>query len=142
MLVNTFSIRIEANLSNLAHIRQYLQEKAEALRVDTAIIPDILLATTEAATNIIVHGYQEKEGTIDIEVTKDRDSLVIRLRDQAPLFDPTNVPSPDVSLPLENRPPGGMGILLTKDAMDEVTYQVTPNGENELTLVKSGCISS
>jgi serine/threonine-protein kinase RsbW len=110
--------------------------------VDTAIIPDILLATTEAATNIIVHGYQEKEGTIDIEVTKDRDSLVIRLRDQAPLFDPTNVPSPDVSLPLENRPLGGMGILLTKDAMDEVTYQVTPNGENELTLVKSGCISS
>lgn len=62
-------------------------------------------------------------------------------RDQAPLFDPTNAPEPDMSLPLDLRPLGGLGVFLIRQYMDEMSYRVTPQGGNELTLVKREVLS-
>jgi anti-sigma regulatory factor (Ser/Thr protein kinase) len=42
---------------------------------------------------------------------------------------------PDVSLPLEERGIGGLGIFLTVKQMDKVTYDYR-NGENVLTIMK------
>jgi serine/threonine-protein kinase RsbW len=109
-----------------------------ALGVDAATIPDVVLAVDEAATNIILHGYQGQEGIIEIEVEQEGDALVVRLRDEAVPFDPTSVPLPDLTVPLEQRAPGGLGIYLIRQVMDEVAYRITSQGGNELTLVKRG----
>ena len=61
---------------------------------------DVLLAVDEAATNVVVHGYQGREGVIEIEVLREGDALVIRLRDEAEPFDPTSLPPPDLAVPL------------------------------------------
>jgi anti-sigma regulatory factor (Ser/Thr protein kinase) len=45
------------------------------------------------------------------------------------------MPDPDTTLPLEVRKPTGMGVFLTREMTDEVTYRRTADG-NELTLVK------
>jgi serine/threonine-protein kinase RsbW len=129
-------LRIEAELSNLSAIRRFVEEKATGLGVDPDGVSDMLLAVNEAGSNVILHGYQGQPGTIEIELSRRGESLVVRLRDQASPFDPTSVPPPDVTLPLEQRPYGGMGIHLIRQLMDEVTYRVTPQGGNELTLVK------
>lgn len=109
-----------------------------ALGVDAATIPDVVLAVDEAATNIILHGYQGQEGIIEIEVVQEGDALVVRLRDETVPFDPTSVPPPDLTVPLEQRAPGGLGIYLIRQVMDEVMYRITSQGGNELTLVKRG----
>ena len=132
------SLRIAAELKNLAEIRRFVRETASALGVDPAMIPDVLLAVDEAASNIVLHGYQGQEGIIEIEVRREGDALVIRLRDEAAPFDPTCVPPPDLTLPLEQRALGGVGIYLIRQVMDEVTHRITPQGGNELTLVKRG----
>jgi serine/threonine-protein kinase RsbW len=129
---------IAAKLNNLREIRRFIQETATALGVDAAMIPDIVLAVDEAASNIVFHGYQVREGVIQIEVERRGNALVVRLRDEATPFDPTSVPPPDLSLPLEQRPLGGMGIHLMRQVMDEVIHRITPQGGNELTLVKRG----
>jgi anti-sigma regulatory factor (Ser/Thr protein kinase) len=51
-------------------------------------------------------------------------------------FDPTTVSSPDTSLPLAERPFGGMGVHMMREFCDELTYRRTENNENELTLLK------
>ena len=130
------TLRIAATLKELAAIRQFVEETAAALKVDPAAIPDVLLAVDEAATNVIMHGYRGQPGTIEIEMGRDGNSLLVRLRDQATPFDPTVLPPPDVTLPLEMRPLGGMGVYLIRKLMDAVTHRVTPQGGNELTLVK------
>lgn len=135
------SLNIAADLNNLAMIRDFVQETATALGADPAAIPDVLLAVDEAATNIIVYGYQGQSGTIEIEMNRMRDSLVVCLRDQAIPFDPTVIPPPDLTLPLEERPVGGLGIYLIRQLMDEVTHRIMPQGGNELTLVKRGIVS-
>ena len=130
------SLRIAADLKHLDAMRRYIQETATALEADAEGIHDALLAATEAATNIIVHGYRNKPGIIEIEMSREGDSLLVRLRDQADPFDPTSVPAPDLTLPLEKRPFGGMGIHLIRQVTDEMIYRALPTGGNELTLVK------
>jgi serine/threonine-protein kinase RsbW len=132
------SLRIAAELNNLAEIRRFVQETATALGIDPAVIPNLILAVDEAASNIITHGYQGQGGIIEVEVSREEDALVIRLRDEATPFDPTSVPPPDLILPLQQRPVGGLGIHLIRQVMDEMAYRIMPQGGNELTLVKRG----
>jgi serine/threonine-protein kinase RsbW len=130
------SLHIEAEPKNLAVIRLFVEEAATALGVDLAVIPNVILAVDEAVSNIITHGYQGQGGVVEIEVSREENALVIRLRDEATPFDPTNVPPPDLTLPLERRAAGGLGIHLIRRVMDEMTHRLTPQGGNELTLVK------
>jgi len=130
------SLRISAELKQLVVIRRFIEETATAFKADPSAILDILQAVDEAATNIIVHGYRGQPGTIEIEIRREGDSLLVRLRDQATPFDPTAVPPPDLTLPLEKRPLGGMGVYLARQLMDEMTHRVSSQGGNELTLVK------
>jgi serine/threonine-protein kinase RsbW len=130
------SLRFAAELKNLAAIRDFVRESAAVLDVAPAIISDLLLAVDEAATNVIIHGYRGQQGTIEIEVKREAADIVVHVRDNAPPFDPTNVPSPDLTRPLEERPPGGLGIYLIRQYMDEVIYRLMPQGGNELTLKK------
>lgn len=132
------SLHITAELKNLANIRSFIRDTAASLGFDDAIIPDVVLAVDEAASNIVLHGYKGQKGIIEVEVEREGDALVVRLRDEAVPFDPSTIPPPDLTLPLGQRPVGGLGIYLTRQVMDEVTHRVTPKGGNELTLIKSG----
>ncbi len=129
-------LRIAADLKNLATIRRFVESAAKSEDGNPEAIVDMLIAMNEAATNIIIHGYQGQPGIIEVEVAYDEDALVVSLRDQAPIFDPTLVPAPDVTLPPEQRPFGGMGVHMMRQLTDELTHRTAPDGGNELILVK------
>ena len=93
-------LRVQSDVKNLAEIRRFVRASAESLRVDADVINEVVLAVDEAAANIILRGYQGQPGFIEIAVERQGDSLVIHLIDQAPIFDPTQVPPPDLSFPL------------------------------------------
>ena len=126
-----------ARLQDLAAIRAFLHSAAIELGVDDSTIPDLVIAVNEAAANILRHGYPGKTGPIEIEVEREPENIVIRLRDEAPPFDPTTVASPDLSVPLELRRAGGLGVHLTRTGVDEMTHSALHHEGNELTLVKS-----
>jgi serine/threonine-protein kinase RsbW len=130
------SLLIAAELGNLAAIRRFVLAEAESLEAGRAAIEDMIQAVDESATNVIKHGYAGQPGTIEIEVAREGDDLMVRIRDHAPHFDPTTYPSPDLTLPLERRRYGGMGIHLTRECTDAVIYRVAPDGANQLTLLK------
>jgi serine/threonine-protein kinase RsbW len=134
------ALRISAKLENLSEVRRFVWETALSLGVDSVTLQDMLLAVDEAVTNIIMHGYRGREGHIDVEVGHTAGALVVRLRDEAAPFDPTRVSPPDLTLPLEQRAVGGMGIYLIRQVVDEVSHCITTQGGNELTLVKKGTI--
>ena len=129
-------LRIAANLENLAAIRGFVEERARALGVAPATVTEVVLAVDEAATNTVVHGYRSESGIIEIEMNREGDTLLICVRDEASPFDPTTVSTPDITVPLEQRVAGGLGIHLIRQIMDEVTHRITSQGGNELGLVK------
>jgi serine/threonine-protein kinase RsbW len=125
-----------AEAGNLAEIRRFVDETAQMLRADQAAIDDMVQAVDEAAANIIFHGYAGKSGILEIDVTREDASLVVRLRDQAAQFDPTRIPAPDLTTPFMKRRPGGLGIYLIHRYVDQVQYRAITQGGNELTLIK------
>ena len=129
-------LEITADVNNLAKIRDFVERSLVIPPDRQGIIADLVLAVDEAATNIILHGYKDKPGVIDIEISRKPDSISISLRDMAPSFDPTQVPPPDLSLPLEMRPPGHLGLHIIKHMVDELIYNIPPSGGNRLILIK------
>jgi serine/threonine-protein kinase RsbW len=129
-------LRIPARLEHLGEVRRFVWEASLALNVEPDIVSDMLLAVDEATTNIIVHGYRGCRGTIEVVVEHASGALVVRLRDEADPFDPCCVPPPDLDLPLEQREPGGLGVHLMRQVVDEVSHRPMGERGNELTLVK------
>lgn len=127
---------LSAELPNLAKIRRFIEERSAALMVTPEAAGDICLAVDEAATNIILHGYRGKPGTIEVEMIRNGEDIIIHLRDSAPVFDPTTAPPPDLTIPFFQRPPGGMGVHLIRQSVDKIHHQISASGGNELTLVK------
>ena len=64
-----------------------------------------------------------------------RDRLIFLLTDKGLSFDPTNAPDADITIPIEERAIGGLGIFLIRSIMNEVSYQRL-DGENRLTMKK------
>jgi serine/threonine-protein kinase RsbW len=131
-----YLLHLEADKKQLSLLEDFVGQHALALRLSQNVLYDMLVAITEIVTNSIVHGYAGRPGAIDVEIWASGEALYARISDQAPVFDPTSVPAPDTSLPLEKRPPGGMGIHVTRRFVDEMTHQAPPQGGNELTLVR------
>jgi serine/threonine-protein kinase RsbW len=129
-------IRVAAEPANLARIRRFVEERAVDLGADETMVGDIIQAVDESVTNVIVHGYRGQPGIVEVEMGLVAGALVIQLRDHAPPFDPTSVPRPNLDLPLERRPLGGMGVHLTRELTDEATYRRPEGWGNELTLIK------
>ena len=136
--MNVFKpLKILAQVDDLGEIRCYIESRLSGFNIrKDADCDDILLASMEAITNILIHGYQEQKGLIEVDIAIGRDTVTVRLRDQAPAFDLDCIPTPDTTSPLEDRPLGGLGVHLVRKLMDKVTCKPLPGHGNELTLVK------
>lgn len=137
-----FDLSIRACLDNLQSIRNYIDDTGTRLGVSEAALGDLRLVVDEAVTNVVVHGYGNDDGIVEVHMEADRDAVVIIIRDRAPYFDPQNISAPQLDTALEDRPFGGMGIFLIREMTDEVEFKALPGGGNEIRLVKRGAMST
>ena len=93
---------------------------------------NINLALEEAVANIIMYAYPPQEQhAILLKVTATEKQLIFLLTDKGASFDPTQVEDVDITLPIEERPIGG----LIRSIMNEISYQRIDN-ENRLIMKK------
>ena len=99
---------------------------------------DVRLALEEAVSNTIRHGYPDAAGSrvIRIRASLKRDSLRLDIEDDARPFNPVEAPLPDVNVPVEEKTPGGLGILLLRSVMSRVEYR-RRGAKNRLRLVRA-----
>jgi anti-sigma regulatory factor (Ser/Thr protein kinase) len=129
------TLTVPGDVGRLAEVRAFVREASRG-RVAPRLLEDLVCAVAEAVTHVLVHGYDGASGPVEVEVGGDSETLEIRIADRAPRFDPTTAPEPDLSLPLERRPLGGMGVHLMREFADELRYAPRRGGGNEVTLVK------
>ena len=95
-----------------------------------------ILAMEELATNTINFGYtNNEEHLIGVELNIESDRLVVQYVDDGVYFNPLDVQEPDTSLPVEERPTGGLGILLLRKIADTMTY-LRDHEKNLVTIQK------
>lgn len=135
-LAEEYRLKIDAKLSALSEVRDFVKVPALVLGLDDSAIYNLQLAVDEAVANIIIHGYGGQGGPIEITARIDGGALIVRLKDKARLFDPTTRPPPDLSKPPEERAVGGAGVFLMREGMDHLSYRPADDGGNELTMIK------
>ena len=121
---------------DLSRIRRFVLDSAAAGGGDPRAIDELVVAVNEAVVNILRHAYRNVPGEIELSIDCSVESIVVILLDNGPPFDPTSVRSPDTTLPLAERPFGGMGVHLMREFCDELRYRRDPAGRNELTMLK------
>lgn len=86
---------------------------------------DIRLALEEAISNTIKYGYDDQSvHSISIRAgLESNNELLLEIEDDARAFNPIEAPAPDVSLPVEEKQIGGLGIYLLRAVMDRVQYE-------------------
>ena len=93
----------------------------------------------EAVTNVIQYAYPDKKDQdIRIDMSYENKRLTIVITDTGISFNPLERQEPDLTLSLEERPIGGLGIYLVKQLMTEVSYSRSA-GKNILTMAKDIC---
>ncbi|HYN68846.1 MAG TPA: ATP-binding protein [Candidatus Eisenbacteria bacterium] len=132
----TRTLRIPAEVARMGELRAFVRSSADAAGLAPAAVADLVQAVDEAATNIIVHGYEGTAGEILAHARRRNGRMEVRLIDWCRPFDPTAVPEPDLSIPPLERKPGGMGVHLMRAGADAVHHRVRPDGGNELTIVR------
>ncbi|MHB8163538.1 MAG: ATP-binding protein [Methanoregula sp.] len=126
---------IESDIHAIPQVSLVLDQAMQAYGFSEEEILDTQLAVEEAITNVIVHGYAKGPGTIVISCHTTRGIAEIQIEDSAPPFNPLSIPEPDISVEIEERQIGGLGVFLIRQVMDEISYRYE-NGKNILVLVK------
>jgi anti-sigma regulatory factor (Ser/Thr protein kinase) len=129
-------LKVPADIKYLPKVRNYIEHRALQNNFSEKVIHAVKLAAEEVCTNIIRHGYKDKNnGSIQIEVISGRKSLTVNIIDQGQTYDPKQVKDPDLKEYVELGKIGGLGIMMIRKLMDEISYKVTPRG-NEFQLKK------
>ncbi|MCH2152733.1 MAG: ATP-binding protein [Phycisphaerales bacterium] len=118
----------------LGVIRRMLDALFVRIGIDQKKAAQLCLAVDEAITNIIRHGYEnDPDGRIELRVTVQTEptpELILELLDQAKCVDLDTIRSRD----LEDIRPGGLGVHLIKEIMEQAEYSHRPEGGMRLVM--------
>lgn len=118
------SLSINAELSALETVGEFVETGARLAGLDTAATYKLRLSVDEIVTNIITHGYSDNYqlGQIQLSTNNVGQFFQIKIVDKAPAFDPLQLTTPDLNLPFDKRPLGGLGIFLALSGVDYFQY--------------------
>lgn len=80
------------------------------------------MCSEEIFANITFYAYPSSNGTIEIKMNNTGSSVVMEYIDNGIEYNPLEKPDPDITLPPEERPLGGLGIFMVKQMADDIQY--------------------
>ena len=127
----------EAVAENIPQLTELIDGQLEALDCSMKAQMQIDVAVDEIFGNIARYAYGDGRGDATVRFDFDGTSRMasISFMDRGMPFDPLKKADPDVTLSVEEREVGGLGIFLVKKTMDDMKYRYE-NGMNILTLYK------
>ena len=123
--VDLKSITEEAKIENIAVITDFVNSILEANGCSAKVQMEIDIAIDEIFGNIAYY-----------EIKNFPERLELTFIDKGIPYNPLENKDPDVTLDIEKRKIGGLGIFLVKEMMDEVSYEYA-DGKNILKLKKN-----
>ena len=134
--LKTKTLILRNDISELNKLVAFLELLEEEWNLPPAVVPPVNLALEEALSNVIFYAFEkDSENEISLDVKLEGTVMTMVLSDEGKPYDPTQREDPDINLPAEDRPVGGLGIFLIRQIMNEVTYNRVGN-KNQLTMVK------
>ncbi len=131
------SLTVNAEVSNLDEVNDFVMNRLEGFGCEKRTLMQIRLAVEELFVNISSYAYDPEIGPAEVrtEVLEDPLRVVIQFLDGGKPFDPLAREDADTSEEALMSRIGGLGILLVKETMDDVSYEYR-EGKNILTIQK------
>jgi serine/threonine-protein kinase RsbW len=120
-------LSVKSDPKEVVQVELFLEKINKQLHLDDLRFNKLLVATTEAVNNSIVHGNKrnpQKIVTITLEFFNN--TISVSVEDEGPGLDPSALPDPltEENLLREN----GRGVFLMRSLMDKVTFGKTSRG--------------
>ncbi len=126
-----------ADLKILAELRDFVEAASAKYDLSHDDVLAFKLAAEEVCTNIIQHGYPDREpGVISLSFEKQDALARLIIRDDGLSFSPDLIEPPDLDAGWEERKMGGLGLYFVKQLMDHVGYSRMDGIANQWVLEK------
>lgn len=128
-----------AKVDELPNVISFIESELEKFEFSFKIITHFKLVVEELFVNVASYAYKDKNDgkcKISIDYNQEKKEVKLSMEDNGIRFNPLEKKDPDISLSVEDRPIGGLGILLVKKDMDNIEYKYEDN-KNILILSKN-----
>lgn len=131
-------LTLDATIENVTAVTSFVDEQLERLGCPPESQAQIDIAIDELFSNIAYYAYNPETGpaTVRVEVLEEPLSVEITFIDSGVAYNPLAKDDPDLSLSVDEREIGGLGIFIVKNSMDDVAYEYK-DGKNILRIRKN-----
>ena len=130
------TVRITNQRDQIDTVRKFFDDYSKDNKLTEKTVHDIQMALDELLTNIVNYGYEDTdEHQIDVHFGVNDDAVKVEIVDDSKPYNILEKDNPDISLSMEDKPIGGLGIFLIKKLMSNVDYY-TEEGKNHLVMIK------
>jgi anti-sigma regulatory factor (Ser/Thr protein kinase) len=134
------SLTLNADIAEFPALADFISGELDKVSCPEKIRGHIELAAEEIFVNIVKYAYQQQPGKATVEcltgTESGRTTMTLSFTDRGCAFNPLEYTVPDTGLPIEERQPGKLGILIVKKTMDTIFYS-REDGVNRLRFSKS-----
>ena len=121
--MNSIKYKISNTREDLPKIPEIVESASISLAISEQLGFKIQLCLDELLTNTINYGYPDgKIDIITIEFNEFENTVLLTICDNAIEFNPLSVEEPDISLSLEDREIGGLGIHFVRKFSQSQKY--------------------
>ena len=108
----------------VAHCTEFAAAQAHQAGFSLARVHEIELVVEEVVANICRYSYGDQLGSVEICCRKaDGPKLVLEFIDYGRPCDVLALPPPDLSLDVDQRDVGGLGVSMLRALVDQATYR-------------------
>ncbi len=130
-------ITVDATIDNVQTITDFVDERLEEMNCPVKAQMQLNIVIDELCSNVARYAYSDKTGKVTVSVdTVDKPMKVwLTFTDEGVPYNPLAKEDPDITLSVEERKLGGLGIYMVKKMMDEFRYEYK-DGKNIVTVCK------
>ena len=117
------TVQITNQRNQIDTVRKLFDDYSKENKLTEKTSHDIQMALDELLTNIVSYGYEDTdERWIDVHFGIDDSALTVEIIDDSKPYNILERDDPDLSLSMEDKPIGGLGVFLIKKLMSSVDY--------------------
>ncbi len=131
-------LEVAAKRENVELVTAFFEELMETVDAPMKAVMQTNIVIDEIFSNIVNYSYPDGEGMarIEIELMSEPEACVqITFIDSGIPYNPLEKDDPDLALVEDEDTIGGLGIFMTRQLMDDVSYSYE-DGKNRLKITK------